>query len=186
MLILRDKKSWHSECFFVGQETQIKMARTAPVLTAAILTAAMATSVFAARATAPQPTDLTPTFRTAALNVERLQVFEIGGVVVIRGRAVEKADAEAAGVYAKSLGYNRVANLVQIITPPDDAAITRAVEREIAMHRGLEGCKLSVAADRGVVKIKGVVRHEMQKDMALAVVRNVDGVREVQSALDRE
>jgi osmotically-inducible protein OsmY len=185
-MILNDKESWHFPCCLVGQEKQIKMTRTAPLVTAAILTAAMATSSFAARATAPQPTDLTPTFRTAVLNVERLQVFEIGGVVVIRGRAVEKADAEAAGLYAKSLGYNRVANLVQVITPPDDAAIARAVERELTMHRGLEGCKLSVAADRGVVRIAGSVRHEMQKDMALAVVRNVSGVREVHSTLDRE
>jgi osmotically-inducible protein OsmY len=43
-----------------------------------------------------------------------------------------------------------------------------------------------VAAKKGVVTIGGSVRHELQKDVAVSIVRNIDGVRAVESSLDRE
>ena len=108
------------------------------------------------------------------------------GPVVIRGRSADPEAAAAAGRHATSLGYSRVANLVQILPPPDDGALRRAAERELSVHRGLDGCRFMVQAKKGVVTIGGSVRHELQKDVAVSVVRNIDGVRAVESSLDRE
>jgi osmotically-inducible protein OsmY len=155
-------------------------------LSAALLSLFVAVAVFAAKpASAPQPTDLTPQFRAAGLAIDRLQAFEIGGVVVIRGRSLDRTAAEDAGRFAQSLGYTRIANLVQIVSPPDDAAIERRAERELSRHRSLDGCTFRVDSDNGVVRVAGHVQHELQKDYAVELLRNIDGVREVRSDLQR-
>lgn len=138
----------------------------------------------AATAATPQTTDLTNTFRGAGAFVDRLQVYEIAGIVIIRGRAADKAQAETLNQYAQTLGYARVANLIQIVKN-EDAAIARAAERELTRHRALDGCLFRVSSDKGVVTLAGSVRHELQKDVALAVLRSVDGVRSVEVNLDR-
>lgn len=138
----------------------------------------------AASAATPQTTDLTETFRGAGASVDRLQVYEIAGIVIIRGRAADKAQAETLNQYAQTLGYERVANLIQIVKN-EDASITRAAERELTVHRALDGCQFSVSSDKGVVTLAGRVRHELQKDVALALVRSIDGVRSVEVNLDR-
>jgi osmotically-inducible protein OsmY len=138
----------------------------------------------AAFAATPQTTDLTPKFRGANSAVDRLQVYEISGIVIIRGRAADQAQAETLNQYAKSLGYARVANLVQIVKH-EDAALARAAERELTVHRALDGCKFSVSSEKGVVTVAGNVRHELQKDVALAVVRSINGVRSVEVNLNR-
>ena len=112
-----------------------------------------------------------------------MQVSEVGGIVVIRGRTLDRAKAESAGRIAQSLGYARVANLVQITEPADDAAIQRRAERELAIHRSLDGCSFRVESQQGVVRIAGRVHSELQKDVAVQLLRNVDGVREVHSSL---
>ena len=135
-------------------------------------------------AATPQTTDLTETFRGAGAAIDRLQVVEIAGIVIIRGRAADKAQAEAVGLHAQNLGYTRVANLIQIAAH-DDARIARAVERELSVHRALDGCQFSVTSDQGVVHVAGRVRHELQKDVAAAVLRSINGVRSVEMTLDR-
>ena len=150
--------------------------------------AAIATFVLALApalsAATPQTTDLTNTFRGAGAAIDRLEVVEIAGIVIIRGRATDKAQAEAMGAYATSLGYKRVANLIQISTH-DDAKIARAAERELSVHRALDGCEFRVKSDQGVVRVAGRVRHELQKDVAAQVLRSINGVRSVEMALDR-
>jgi osmotically-inducible protein OsmY len=137
-----------------------------------------------ATAAAPQTNDLTPTFRRAGAVVDRLQVSEIAGIVIIRGRVADKAQAEALNQYAASLGYTRVANLVQIVKHEDEA-IARAAERELTVHRALDGCQFSVSSDKGVIKLAGRVRHELQKDVAIQLLRTIDGVQSVESTLNR-
>jgi osmotically-inducible protein OsmY len=137
-----------------------------------------------ATAATPQTNDLTPTFLQAGAVVDRLQVSEIAGIVIIRGRVADKAQAEALNQYATSLGYTRVANLVQIVKHEDEA-IARAAERELTVHRALDGCQFSVSSDKGVIKLAGRVRHELQKDVAIQLLRTIDGVRSVESTLDR-
>ena len=152
---------------------------------AAVLVLALGSFDAAQAASAPKPgtTDLTAQFRAAGADTEELQVSEVGGIVVIRGRTLDKAKAENAGRIAQSLGYARVANLVQTIEPADDAAIQRRAERELAIHRSLDGCSFRVQSRQGVVRIAGRVHSELQKDVAVQLLRNVDGVREVHSSL---
>jgi osmotically-inducible protein OsmY len=173
---------WHEGCYLCSQEKQIIMMRT--ILTAVAIAAILFAVSPAAVAATPQTTDLTPTFRSAKAAVDRLQVYEISGIVIIRGRAADKAEAETLNAYARTLGYQRVANLIQIVKH-EDAALVRAAERELTVHRALDGCQFSVSSEKGIVTVAGSVRHELQKDVALAVVRSIDGVRSVEMNLNR-
>jgi osmotically-inducible protein OsmY len=137
-----------------------------------------------ASAATPQTTDLTTTFRGAGAVVDRLQVYEIAGIVIIRGRAADKAEAETLSRYAQMLGYARVANLIQIVKHEDEL-IARKAERELSAHRSLDGCHFRVTSAKGVVKVSGRVTHELQKDVALQVVRSIDGVQSVEVTLDK-
>jgi osmotically-inducible protein OsmY len=132
----------------------------------------------------PEATDLTNTFRPAGAMVDGLQVYQISGVILIRGRAATKAQAEELSRFAESLGYTRVANLVRIIENRD-AEITRRAERELTVNRSLDGCRFHVTADQGKVRVAGLVKHELQKDVAAQVLRNIDGIRSVEFDLNR-
>jgi osmotically-inducible protein OsmY len=139
----------------------------------------------AAWAVQPETKDVTPLFTNGGIVLEGLRAVDVGGILVLRGRTIDPAQAEAASAYARSLGYTRVANLVQITAPVDDAAIERTVERQLALQRSLDGCNIKIASQGGAVRISGTVQHELQKDFALQVVRNVDGVKSVRSDLQR-
>ncbi|HSP35406.1 MAG TPA: BON domain-containing protein [Thermoanaerobaculia bacterium] len=162
------------------------MTRKQTITTAAAFAMFLTTAAFAQKHDAPQATDLTPQFRSAALPIANLRVWEIGGIVLIRGEAIDRAVAQQAGVLATSLGYSRVANLVSVVAPPDDAKIQRAAERELSRHRSLDGCKLSVDSKQGVVHVAGTVAEADQKDEVVTVLRTVDGVRDVRAELLQE
>jgi osmotically-inducible protein OsmY len=137
-----------------------------------------------ASAANPEAVDLTETFRGAGAAIDRLQVYQIAGIVLIRGRAVDAAQAAEVGRIAKELGYERVANLVQIVEN-NDVKIARAAEVELSVHRSLDGCRFRVSSENGVVRVAGSVQHELQKDVAVQVLRNLDGVRSVEVDLNR-
>lgn len=162
------------------------MTRKAPAVLAAILVTLMSSGLAVALSSStavPQAVDLTPQFRSAGLAIDGLRAFAIGGVVVIRGRVYDRSVAEDAGRLAQSLGYSRVANLVQVKSPPDDAAIERYAERELTIHRSLDGCTFHVDSDRGILNVNGTVQNDVQKDVAIQLLRNIDGVREVHAEL---
>jgi len=69
-------------------------------------------------------------------------VVEVGGIIVLRGRTSDRAAAEKAATVAQTLGFSRVANLIQVADAPDDARIMRAAERELSVHRGLDGTQI--------------------------------------------
>jgi osmotically-inducible protein OsmY len=138
----------------------------------------------AALAATPEAKNLTPAFIAAGASIDRLQVFEIAGIVVIRGRVADKAQAEEVGRLAQSLGYGRVANLVQVIEDRD-VEIARRAEVELAVNRSLDGCRFQVSSDNGIVRVAGSVKHELQKDVAMQVLRSINGVRAVEVNLDR-
>lgn len=157
-------------------------APTALVVLALTMTLSPA---MAAPAATPKATDVTAAFREAGVTLDRLQVVEIGGIVVIRGRAEAKAQAEEAGLVALRLGYPRVANLVQIIEKPDDAAIKRKAEVALTVNRSMDGCRLSVDSRQGILHVNGQIKHELQRDVAVQLLRNIQGVREVRLELVR-
>jgi osmotically-inducible protein OsmY len=154
-------------------------ARAAAVMIACSLSAIPAFAI------QPSALDLTPQLVTAGVTVEGLRAVEVGGVVVLRGRTTDRAAAEQAATVAQSLGYARVANLIQVFQAPDDARIERAVERELSVHRGLDGTQIAVDSTNGIVRLTGKVYSELQKDMAVNVVKGVDGVRAVHASLQR-
>jgi osmotically-inducible protein OsmY len=154
-------------------------------ITKAVAIAALVVALSpAALAAAPEATDLTPNFLTAGASIDRLQVTEIAGIVIIRGRAADKAQAEEIGRVVASAGHGRVANLVQIVENRD-AQLARTAEVELSVNRSLDGCKFRVTSEQGVIRVAGEVKHELQKDVAMQVLRNIDGARSVEVALTR-
>jgi len=150
------------------------------ILGAAIVAALLVFST-PLRADSTATVDLTPQLQSAGLDINGLQATEIGGIVILRGRSIDAATAARAGVVAEQLGYNRIANLIQVVEVPDDARIARTAERKLAMQRGLDGCTLRVDSRRGVVTLAGKVTSELQKDVAVNTVRNINGVRAVKA-----
>jgi osmotically-inducible protein OsmY len=153
--------------------------------TTAVVLLSMSSVVLAANSTAPaSATDLTESFRGTAA-VDSLQVYQIAGIVIIRGRTTDATQAALLADRAEQLGYTRVANLVQTVHETDDSALTRAAERELSIHRALDGCQFTVHSDKGVVTVAGRVRHELQKDVAVEVLRGLNGVRGVETDLQK-
>jgi osmotically-inducible protein OsmY len=177
--------NWHDRCYVSLQEKANNiMTRTTNAAVLALLIALCAFSPVASAAS-PEALDLTPKFRSAGVSsVERLQVYEIAGIVLIRGRVADKAQAEEVGRIAQTLGYERVANLIQIVEHRDEE-ITRRAEVELTVNRSLDGCKFQVTSQQGNVRVAGQVKHELQKDVAAQVLRNIDGIRSVEFALNR-
>jgi osmotically-inducible protein OsmY len=133
------------------------------------------------RAASTAIVDLTPQLLGAGLDIDGLQATDVGGIVILRGRTIDAQAAQRAGILAQQLGYNRIANLIQVVEPPDDAKIARLAERKLAMLRSLDGCSLRVDSRRGIVTLAGKVSSELQKDVAVNSVRNIDGVRGVRA-----
>ena len=146
---------------------------------------ALSLSAVPALAVQPSVNDVTPQLVTAGVTVDGLRAVEVGGIVVLRGRTADRASAEQASTIAQSLGYARVANLIQVIQAPDDARIERACERRLSVQRGLDGTQIAVDSTNGIVRLTGKVYSELQKDMAINLVRTVNGVRAVQASLQR-
>lgn len=136
--------------------------------------------------TAPAQTDavdLTATFAEGGITIDRLLVYQIGGIVLIRGRTGDPVMALEAGRFAIRLGYQRVANLIEVLPALADDAIEGAVRRRLQTTRALEGCTFEVDAKRGVVGLRGRVTREVQKGYAIHLVGRIDGVKSVHSNL---
>jgi osmotically-inducible protein OsmY len=121
--------------------------------------------------------------REANLPIERLSVRHVGGIVLIRGNGDAASAARAVDV-VKGLGFRRVANLVQPITPIDDEALRRDAERQLANNRALDGCMLKVSCERGVLSVSGTVQSELQADVTRSVLRTVRGAQDVKVSLN--
>ena len=130
-----------------------------------------------------QPADVTARF-AGVPGGERVRAFELAGVLILRGRVTDPGVAAAIGFHARSLGYLRVANLIQTVDH-DDEQLVRNAERALTTHRALDGCQFRVASTNGVVRVGGSVRHELQKDVALQVLRTIDGIQRVEFNLTR-
>lgn len=118
------------------------------------------------------------------IQVSRLQVIETEGITIIRGQVSQAEHAARIGEIVGGLGYQRVANLVNVVALPDDEAIVLNAERELAMTRSLEGCRLVIASRNGVVTVRGTVQSDLQKDLASQVIRRIAGVKSVNATLD--
>lgn len=121
----------------------------------------------------------------AGVHVDRLKVIPVEGILIVRGQVHDPQSFRRVAALLHELGHPRVANLLKITPPPDDEAIERAAERELISSRALDGAKFRVQSRNGVVTINGKVRHELQRDAAINILRGVDGVRRVQTNLSK-
>jgi len=154
------------------------------LLGAAILAALMCFPTPSKAADVPS-VDITPQLQRAGLDIDNLRGIDVGGIVILRGRAIDADAAVRAGAYVSQLGYARVANLIQVVPPPDDGAIRRNVERKLSLQRSLEGSDIRVQSQKGVVTIAGKCS-ELQRDVAVDIARNIDGVRAVKTDLSQQ
>ena len=162
------------------------MARNLTLSASTVLVVLLTFVTLPAAAASAEARNITSNFADTGFAIDRLQAFEVGGIVVLRGRTYDRSVAEAAGIYAQALGYKRVANLIQVLEQPNDEIIRRDAERELALHRALSGTRLSVESERGVLFLRGQVQHAMQAEMAVNVLRAVEGVREVRAQVEQE
>lgn len=141
--------------------------------------------MLASTSTVPSADRLASAIRNEGLLVDRLIVTEMDGILLIRGRTAERATIGRVGQLAAELGHPRIANLVVYAPGISDAEIERNAERELAVSRSLEGCRLSVSSKAGVLVVSGTVHQDLQKEAAANLVRNLPGVREVRTELAR-
>lgn len=156
-------------------------------LSAAILTVLLLAAIpaLAVNQDSTATTDVTAQFASGGFHISGLRAVEIGGIVVLRGKTTEPAELERVSEYARTLGYDRVANVVALIDPPDDKSIERTAERALATNRSLDGCTFHIDSQDGVVQVTGKVQRELQKDVATSLLRNIDGVKEVRLDMQR-
>ncbi|HEY3052702.1 MAG TPA: BON domain-containing protein [Thermoanaerobaculia bacterium] len=127
--------------------------------------------------------DLTAVFRAGGIEVDKLLVYKVSDIVLIRGRTSNIVMAAQAGRFAKSLGYQRVANLIEIVPALADDAIELHGARELDMARELEGCSFQIQSIAGVIRLRGHIVQELQGDFAIAILLRIDGVSVVHSEL---
>lgn len=127
--------------------------------------------------------DLTSTFIDGGVAIDRLVVVQFGGIVVVRGRTSDPAMAANAMRFAASRGYGRVANMMEIVPGIADGAIEILARHQLEIAQQLEGCRFQIDSTGGVLRLRGQVESEYQKGFAARLVGNIDGVKEVRSAL---
>jgi osmotically-inducible protein OsmY len=134
-----------------------------------------------AETTTPADNTIERAIRASKLAIDNLSVRSSSGIVILRGSG-DADTAQRAVEVVKSLGVERVANLIHNETI-DDEAIRRSAERELAGSAALDGCQLRVECVNGVLVVSGTVQRELQKDAARTALRNVRGAREVKVML---
>src|SRR5436305_1318505 len=98
------------------------IARPTHSIRPALLALFVASLLPVAASAQSEPVDLTAVFRSSGVDVADLQVYQINGIVLIRGTSADRGKAANAGIVATNLGYARVANLIGF------SAVTRDVD----------------------------------------------------------
>lgn len=65
----------------------------------------------------------------------------------------------------------------------DDATITTRVKTALLNDKDVGGLRIDVDTSLGVVTLSGIVRSQAEADRALAVARQINGVKDVKSTL---
>lgn len=130
--------------------------------------------------------DLTATFVKQGALIDKLEVYQISDILLIRGKTNDRTRAEEATRIAMTLGYHRVANLIVVTDDAtDDAAIVFTGQRRLELEPALEGCRFHVDSNRGVIRLTGRVQRDAQGDLAIGILSRIDGVKAVHPDLAR-
>jgi hyperosmotically inducible protein len=96
----------------------------------------------------------------------------------------------------RNLGYWKTTLLATILAAPllagcgktvgetiDDTTITTRVKTAMLNDPGVGGLRIDVDTYKGVVTLSGRVKSQAERDQAMALARKVDGVTDVEDAL---
>jgi osmotically-inducible protein OsmY len=130
--------------------------------------------------------DLTAAFIENGVVIDQLAVSQISDIVLIRGRTGDRTKAEQASRVAKTLGYQRVANLIVIVDhAAADEAIVFVGQRRLELEPALAGCRFRVDSILGVIRLTGRVHFDTQAELAVHILSRIDGVKEIHPDLAR-
>lgn len=110
--------------------------------------------------------------REQKLAVDGLQIQRAGDIVLVRGTA-DPATASQVIAAVRALGVTRVANLMTVGVQFNDDTLRREAERQLASEPGLQGTRLRISVENGILSVEGTVARELQKDVARAALRGV-------------
>lgn len=144
-----------------------------------------AASQAAAAAGEPSAETLRAALQDAALPIQKLEVRQLDGIFLIRGKTSDRTCPARAAEIAHSLGITRVANLVRIDLRSSDEEITRIAERRLSASPDLEGCRFGVRSKEGVLQIHGTIYSDLQRETATRTVKDIEGVVDVQTNLTK-
>ena len=159
----------------------MKISSLARMLTGALIVVSVS-GLVPLRAAATDPPEAL--LANCGIDTSHVQITAAEGILFVRGTVPRRDAIEETSVILHESGYERVANLLSVATPPDDDTIRRSVERELVRTRALDGCRFRISALRGVVVLRGTVRRPLQRDLAVDRARSVKGVTEVVNALE--
>ena len=129
----------------------------------------------------PQFSDeaITDALRKQEIAIDKLSVRNFNGIVILRGHADAVTAGRAVGAL-NAMGVERVANLITPAAPSRDDEIKREAERELATAGTLNGTRLQVSCQNGILRVSGTVANEYQRDAAHALARSIRGTKGVQ------
>lgn len=153
-----------------------KVIRIGTTAMAVVLLAAVPSTLFAAPSASQALQD-------AGIQIADLNVQQIEAITIVRGNVTSAAERDRIAPVLALAGYQRVANMVQVVGSPNDLAIARAAERELSRKGVLEGSNLRVSCKNGVVVLGGAVRSANQRQLALDTIHHLSGVRAVRADL---
>lgn len=138
---------------------------------------------------------------TYTLN-EHLNPFDIGvkvadGVVTLNGEVETGIEKDLAGQIARSVdGVKAVENHLAVAPDPNaerqpagfyrsvtDATITAAVKSNLLWNQNVEGTAIEVSTENGVVRLAGTAASGAERDLAVQLARNTQGVKSVQDEI---
>ena len=116
----------------------------------------------------------------------RLEPESTAGMVLLRGTVDNLKARQAAEQLARTtLGVVAVKNYIKVsVKPVDSAALSDEVHRALARNPITERHALQLAADQGVLTLRGSVDHYFEKVEAQNVAESVRGLVEVDNQLD--
>ena len=129
----------------------------------------------------PQFSDeaITDALRQRDISIDKLSVRSFNGIVILRGHADAQTAGRAIGAL-QAMGVGRVANLITPAAPSRDDEIKREAERELASAGTLNGTRIQVSVEDGILRVSGIVANEYQRDAAHALARSIRGTKGVQ------
>ena len=121
------------------------------------------------------------------------QVDTKNGVVTLQGTADNQAEKDLTTQYAKDVdGVTRVDNEMTVVPNSssstagekiDDASITAQVKFALLAHRSTSAVRTQVETDHGVVILRGNAKNQAEIDLATALARDINGVKNVKNEM---